>query len=118
MLLPRWFVLLGLLLAVLLAGSEAKKKRVNGGKRPGNSAVEGSARLCPVSEGSVELLLKAGENLFTQNLAAAEDCYKRALVSDHNSVLARYNLGLSQMNQGKHNDAIANFEEVIAAHRT
>ena len=82
--------------------------------RSKNQQGGGGARIqtCAVTEGSLEQLLKAGEREFSRNPVAAEDCYRRAVAADKTSVLALYNLGLSQMNQRRHDDAISNFELV------
>ncbi|MGB1602218.1 MAG: tetratricopeptide repeat protein [Promethearchaeia archaeon] len=84
--------------------------------RSKNQQGGGGARIqtCAVTEGSLEQLLKAGEREFSRNPVAAEDCYRRAVAADKTSVLALYNLGLSQMNQRRHDDAISNFELVVS----
>ena len=67
-------------------------------------------------QGTLQQLLKAGEQQFAQNPAAAEDCYQRAVAADGSSVLALYNLGLSQNNQRRHDDAIESFERALKLH--
>ena len=107
----RW-ILSALLLLALVTGSGGRKKKKGGvDQRPG---VGGAT--CSVTEGSLDKLLKAGERVFGRNAQAAEDCYARAVQADESSVLARYNLGLSQMTQHKHDEAIVNFEQALVLH--
>jgi len=113
-------LLLLVLVMVLGGGGKGKRKKGGGGKEkggaPGVDAADqaGSGIPCPVLQGTLDQLLKAGEKVFAQHPALAEDCYKRALLVDTSSGLALYNLGLSQMNQRKHKAAIGNFEQALS----
>jgi tetratricopeptide (TPR) repeat protein len=124
-----WIVLLLVLLLGLVVGSGGKgsgggkKKKSGGAKRKesaaGADAVRGSATRpgsaqCLLTKGTLEELLKAGSNEFARSPLIAEDCYRRALLVDKTSVLALYNLGLSQMNQRRHDEAIGNFEKALS----
>ena len=88
------------------------RPRTADGSRNQQGGGRARTQTCAVTEGSLEQLLKAGEREFSRNPVAAEDCYRRAVAADKTSVLALYNLGLSQMNQRRHDDAIGNFELV------
>lgn len=102
-----------LLICVLATGCGGKKKK----KGSAGKAQRAAGAVCLVTEGgSLEQLLKAGERVFSRDPQTAEDCYRRAVEADKTSVLALYNLGLSQMNQGKHDPAIENFEQALVLH--
>lgn len=120
-------LLLLVLVMVLGGGGKGKRKKGGGGKEkggaPGVNAVDQAGSVardavpsvaCPVLQGTLDQLLKAGEKVFAQHPALAEDCYKKALLVDTSSGLALYNLGLSQMNQRKHKAAIGNFEQALS----
>ena len=116
----RWACMLFLAVVFLALAPRAcsgKKKKGAAGKT-GDAAIaaEGAGGRCPTAQGSLEQLLKAGEKEFTRNPGAAEDCYQRALLADGSSVVAMYNLGLSQNNQRRHDDAIASFERALKLH--
>jgi len=116
-LLPRSSTILLVLLVVLVliptSGGKGAGKKKKGGKHKVAAGL--GAGLCPVTEGTLDQLLKAGEQVFKRP-EVAEDCYKRAVSADKSSVLALYNLGLSQMNQRRHEEAIDNFEQAISLH--
>jgi len=94
--------------------SAAKSKKKGKDKKEDMQSTGIAGAKCSASDAdSFDEILRAGSALFNRNFAAAEDCYRLALNKQPGHTTAMYNLGLTQMNQGKHDAAISQFKKTI-----